>query len=64
MIEEVRVHPLTCLTTLTDGEKRRLLDQKIVLCKSIQTPHLLKDAGVKPDRIAQVTDEAKRLCGI
>ncbi len=64
LIEEGRVHPLTALTTLSDGEKRRLLDQKIVLCKDIQTSHLLKEFGVKPDRISHVMEEASRLCGV
>ena len=64
MIEEARVHPLTCLTTLSEGEKRRLLDQKIVLCKDVQTKHILQEFGVKPDRIPHVMDEARRLCGI
>jgi len=64
LIEEAGVHPLTCLTTLTDGEKRRLLDQKIVLCKHVQTPHILQEYGVKPDRIPKVLEEAKLLCGM
>ena len=64
LIEEAKVHPLTCLTTLSDGEKRRLLDQKIVLCKHVQTPHILQEYGVKPDRIPRVLEEAKLLCGI
>ena len=64
MIEEGKVHPITCLTTLSQGEKRRLLDQKIVLCKSITTPHLLQEYGVKPERLSGVVDEAQRLCGI
>ncbi len=64
MIEEAKVHPLTCLTTLTDGEKRRLLDQKIVLCKHIQAPHLLREYGIKPDHIPRVLEEAKLLCAI
>jgi hypothetical protein len=63
MIQEARVHPLTALTTLSEGEKRQFLDKKIVLCKSIQTPHLLKEFGVRPERIPNVLDEAKRLCG-
>lgn len=62
MIESARVHPLTALTTLTDGEKRRLLDNKIVLCKDVQTGHLLEEYGVKPARIPQVIEEAKFLC--
>lgn len=63
MIEEARVHPLTCLTTLSEGEKQRLLEQKIVLCKDVQTGHLLEEYGVKPARIPQILEEAKLLCG-
>lgn len=64
MIEEARVHPLTCLTTLSEGEKHSLLDNKIVLCKNVQTSHLLEEYGVKPGRIPFVLEEAQRLCGI
>jgi Holliday junction resolvase len=64
MIEEGRVHPLTCLTTLTESEKHRLLDQKVVLCKHVTTPHLLTEFGIKPDRIPHVLAEAKQLCGV
>lgn len=62
MIEEVRVHPLTALTTLSDSEKHRLMEHNIVLCKSIQSPHLLQEYGVKPSRISAVMEEAKYLC--
>lgn len=64
MIEEARVHPLTCLTTLTESEKHRLLDNKIVLCKSVSAPHLLDEYGIKPARIPQVLNEAQQLCGV
>jgi len=64
LIEEARVHPLTCLTTLSGSEKNRFLDKRIVLCKSISTRHILEEYGVKPARIPQVLDEAKQLCGI
>ncbi|OGG50799.1 hypothetical protein A2763_02615 [Candidatus Kaiserbacteria bacterium RIFCSPHIGHO2_01_FULL_54_36] len=63
LIEEARVHPLTCLTTLTESEKRRLLEQRVVLCKHISTPHLLQEFGVKPNRIPEVLEEARQLCG-
>lgn len=62
MIEEARVHPLTCLTTLTESEKRRLLDNRIVLCKDIATRHILEEYGVKPDRIPNVLEEVQNLC--
>lgn len=62
MIEEARVHPLTALTTLSDSEKHRLMENKIVLCKHVQSPHLLQEYGVRPERIKQVMEEAKYLC--
>ncbi|HWP61631.1 MAG TPA: restriction endonuclease [Candidatus Paceibacterota bacterium] len=64
MINEARVHPLTSLTTLTEGQKRELLAHNIVLCKDVQTPHLLQEYGVRPESIPKVMDEAKRLCGV
>jgi len=64
MIEDARVHPLTCLTTLSESEKRRLLDSKVVLCRHVATPHLLKEYGIKPARVPQVLEEAKRLCSV
>lgn len=62
-ISEVQVHPLTCLTTLSDGEKHRLLEQKIVLCKHILSPQVLRESGVRPDKIPGVIAEARDLCG-
>lgn len=64
MIEEARVHPLTCLTSLSEAEKRRLLENKVVLCKSVQTPQVLRDHGVAPGKIPQVLEEASQLCSI
>jgi len=64
MIEEARVHPLTCLTSLSGSEKRRLLDNKIVLCKHVQIGHLLEEYGIRSNQIPKVMEEANRLCGI
>lgn len=64
LIEAGRVHPITALTTLTDSEKRRLMDNNIVLCKSVQTAHLLENYGVKPARIPAVMEEARNLCSV
>ena len=62
MIESARVHPLTCLTTLSDGEKRRMMDKRIVLCSDIRTESVLQEHGVRPNRIPDVLREAKYLC--
>lgn len=64
MIEEARVHPLTCLTTLSDGEKHRLLESRIVLCKHVSAPHVLEEFGIRQSRIPIILEEAQRLCGI
>jgi hypothetical protein len=64
LIESARVHPLTCLTTLSESEKHRLLDNRIVLCRSVQTQHTLEEQGVKPAKIPQVIEEARTLCGL
>lgn len=64
LIEEAKVHPLTCLTSLSGGEKQRLLENKIVLCKSVQAPQLLREHGIAPGRIPQVLEEARQLCSI
>lgn len=63
MIEAVRLHPLTALTTLSDSDKQRLLQRKIVLCRDVRTEHLLREYGVDPGRIPSIVDEATRLCG-
>ncbi len=62
MIETGRVHPLTCLTTLTDTEKRHLLDRRIVLCRDVLSPHLLEEYGVQKHRIGKIVEEARFLC--
>ena len=48
---------------LSDGEKRRLLEKRIVLCRDVQSSHLLQDHGIRPDKIPGVLEEAKQLCG-
>lgn len=62
MIETGRVHPLTCLTTLTDSEKHQLMDKRIVLCRDVLSPHLLEEYGVQRSRIPRVVEEARFLC--
>ena len=64
LIEEARVHALTGLTSLRPGEKHRLLENGVVLCKTVAASHVLHEYGVKPDRVPQVLEEARRLCGV
>ncbi|MBP9818746.1 MAG: ATPase [Candidatus Pacebacteria bacterium] len=65
MIEETKLHPVTCLTTLTDGEKRELLGQDIVLCKTIyEKRQLLKDLGYSDAKIFKVMEEIGQIINL
>lgn len=64
LIEAGSVHPITCLTSLSESEKRHLLENRIVLCKDIRAPHLLESLGVRRERLEGVMREASALCGV
>lgn len=57
------LYPITCLNTLTLGDKQQLLDHKIVLCKEIcDNPNLLSEHGINAKRIDSILKEAQLLC--
>ncbi|MFA7381439.1 MAG: restriction endonuclease [Bacteroidia bacterium] len=57
------LHPVTCLTYLTQSEKQQLLDKKIVLCKTIHHNHtVLQSIGIGSPRLEKVMDECSALC--
>ncbi len=63
-IDSSGLHPITCLTTLTQKEKQQLLDRKIVLCKSLHRNHsALQSIGINPPRLQKVMEECSALCG-
>ncbi|MAF59491.1 MAG: ATP cone domain-containing protein [Candidatus Pacebacteria bacterium] len=63
LIEETSLHPITCLTSLSNEEKKKLLDNKLVLCRSIKGNHkVLLKHGISPDRAQNIIKEASVLC--
>jgi Holliday junction resolvase-like predicted endonuclease len=64
MVDSFELYPLTCLTTLSQAEKQKLLDMKLVLCKELlhNAPSLIK-AGVKERHVSSVLKEVENLCG-
>ena len=65
LIEDADLHPITCLTSLDAGEKRRLMDQGIVLCKGVRENQMaLQEVVVHHDRVKQVIDESNVLCPV
>lgn len=65
MIEETKLHPITCLTSLSDAEKRQLLDEKIVLCKSVyENRKTLKNLGFSDEKIFKVIEEISSIINL
>lgn len=62
LILESKLHPLTCLASLNGREKKALLDQGIVMCKTlVENPDLLSAIGVQNEDIKKVIEEIDSL---
>mgnify|MGYP001593175804 CR=1 FL=1 len=60
VIEELRLHPFTCLATLSNENKRLLLEKGVILCKDIvENPKVLVDIGIKSKEYEEIIKEAK-----
>ncbi len=64
LIQKTALHPLTCLSSLSNKEKQEFLKQGIVLCRDVKAggENLLGQAGVPKNKTAGVLDEANKLC--
>ena len=63
IIDKTGLYPLTCLTTLSDEEKKWLLEKEIILAKDIENHQkLLTKAGINSTRIKTIIDESTKLC--
>jgi len=63
LIEKSKVHPLTCLTTLSSTQKRQLLSQGTVLCtKLAEDVQILRSIGMPDSSASRVVEESKQLC--
>ena len=62
MIIESKLHPLTCLVSMTGREKKVLLDQGVVLCKTIlENPNLLSAIGLNDVKSKKILEEIETL---
>jgi len=63
LIDELGVHPITVLSSLTKHQKEFLLSKDVVMCFQLKRKqHLLKKLQIKADKIAQILDEALAVC--
>lgn len=62
MIEKTMLHPITCLTTLTENEKRILMDHQIVLVKTLyEQRRILEQLGFQKAHIDEAFEEAAEI---
>jgi hypothetical protein len=63
LIEDSGLHPITCLSTLSSQDKKRLIENKVLLCRTIiENASILETNGVSTQRIPNVLEEARVLC--
>lgn len=64
-IEKAGIHPVTCLTALSEGQKRALMEQGIVLCESIKNERAkLRSIGLTEQLIDEAEAESRILCPV
>ncbi|MFB6182233.1 MAG: ATP cone domain-containing protein [Candidatus Magasanikbacteria bacterium] len=62
-IEDLSLHPVTCLTTLNEKEKNKLLERKLVLCSDLADKEdLLSTIGLSKKEIEATKKEVNNLC--
>ena len=60
IIEKNKLHPITCITTLSHQQKKDLVGRNILTCADlIHSPQVLEQIGVKGEFVQKVVDEAK-----
>jgi hypothetical protein len=62
-IDSGRLYPITCLTTISNSEKQKILEEGIVLCKQLlATGDVLNKIGISTLRKKKVIRELDNLC--
>ncbi len=65
LIEAAKLHPLTCLNSLSEQDKKKLLESNIVLCSTLKNdPSLLRSIGLAEPNIEKVLEEVLALDSI
>ncbi|MEK7451161.1 MAG: restriction endonuclease [Patescibacteria group bacterium] len=65
LIEKSGLHPITVLTTLSQNEKQKLLDNHLVLSRDIcQNPNVLDLLHLPKDKLGKVLAESNFVCSL
>src|SRR3989338_3646485 len=61
-IDRSGLHPITCLTTLSNSQKRQLLEKGVILCRELLNKNALRSLGFQETKITAIVNEAEQLC--
>lgn len=65
LINETNLHPVTVLTTLSGGEKKRLMENNVVLCRDVpKQKRILQSIGMNEGKIQKVLNEITGICPV
>ena len=65
LIEELGLHPITCVTSLNHQQKKDLIGRNVITCSDlIKKPDVLREIGVRAlDEAQKIVEEAKLIKG-
>lgn len=62
-IERAGIYPITTLSSLSQKEKRILLEEGVILCRDlVKNPHTLNKLGLSSKKAETALNEARQLC--
>lgn len=65
LIQETHMYPITVLTTLSNQEKKMLIDANVGLCSAVaRDADVLEKAGIAKETAEQAFEESRALCGL
>lgn len=66
IIDDYKLHPVTCITSLSYQQKKDLVGRNIITCADlIKRPEILKEIGVRvEEEVVKIIHEAKLIIGV
>src|SRR3989344_525085 len=65
LIEKSRLHPITSLESINQSQKQKLLDQGVVLCKTLcQNKNLIEQLEISDEQKKKLEEELNFVCSI
>jgi hypothetical protein len=63
IVDEVNLHPVTCLSSLSKSDKQALIDREVIFCSElVSQPDLLSSIGMSTRDRSKVMNEAEQIC--